>query len=125
MRLGEIDSVVYHENDWSPAPLEIKHHDDEVLLSANQEWPNVVSVLGPRFGKLDLLVVPPYTEPTHAYNVVTTASSVTDASTPDELLGITRRGDERLLSPMALERWESDGGAVPAVSRSQREMQDA
>jgi Family of unknown function (DUF5994) len=125
LRVGSIDSVLYHESDWSPAPLSIKHQGDQVIVSAHQEWPNVVSVFGPRFGRLDLLVVPPYTEPTHAYNVVTAAASVNDASTPDQLLGITRRDDDRLLSPIALERWESDGGAVPPAPRSQLEMQDA
>jgi hypothetical protein len=125
LRFGSIDSVLYHESDWSPAPLSIKHQGDQVIVSAHQEWPNVVSVFGPRFGRLDLLVVPPYTEPTHAYNVVTAAASVNDASTPDQLLGITRRADDRLLSPIALERWESDGGAVPPAPRSQLEMADA
>src|SRR3954454_3411893 len=125
LRFGSIDSVLYHESDWSPAPLSIKHQGDQVIVSAHQEWPNVVSVFGPRFGRLDLLVVPPYTEPTHAYNVVTTAASVNDASTPDQLLGITRRDDDRLLPPIALERWESDGGAVPPVIRPQLQMQDA
>ncbi|WP_308203656.1 DUF5994 family protein [Mycolicibacterium gadium] len=112
LRFGLIDSLLYHESDWSPAPLSLKHRSDQVLLSAHQEWPNVISVFGPRFGRLDLLVVPPYTEPTHAYSVVTTASSVNDASTPDQLLGITRRSDDRLLSPIALDRWEADGGAI-------------
>lgn len=125
LRFGSIDSVLYHESDWSPAPLSIKHQGEQVIVSAHQEWPNVVSVFGPRFGRLDLLVVPPYTEPTHAYNVVTAAASVNDASTPDQLLGITRRADDRLLSPIALERWESDGGAVPPAPRSQLEMADA
>ena len=125
VRVGSIDSVLYHESDWSPAPLSIKHQGDQVILSAHQEWPNIVSVFGPRFGRLDLLVVPPYTEPTHAYNVVTTAASVNDASTPDQLLGITHRGDDRLLSPIALERWEADGGALPLASRSHPQMQGA
>lgn len=125
LRVGSIDSVLYHESDWSPAPLSIKHQGDQVIVSAHQEWPNVVSVVGPRFGRLDLLVVPPYTEPTHAYNVVMTAASVNDASTPDQLLGITHRADDRVLSPIALERWEADGGALPLPSRSQRQMQDA
>ncbi len=125
LRVGSIDSVLYHESDWSPAPLSIKHQGDQVIVSAHQEWPNVVSVFGPRFGRLDLLVVPPYTEHAHAYNVVTTAASVNDASTPDQLLGITRRTDDRLLSPIALERWGTDGGAVPQAPRSQLEMQDA
>ena len=66
LRVGSIDSVLYHESDWSPAPLSIKHQGDQVILSAHQEWPNVVSVFGPRFGRLDLLVVPPYTEPPHS-----------------------------------------------------------
>ena len=125
LRVGSIDSVLYHESDWSPAPLSIKHHGDQVIVSAHQELPNVVSVFGPRFGRLDLLVVPPHTEPTHAYNVVMAAASVNDASTPDQLLGITRRADDRVLSPIALERWEADGGALPLPSRSQRQVQDA
>jgi hypothetical protein len=86
---------------------------------------NVADASARRPGRLDLLVVPPYTEPAHAYNVVTTAASVDDASTPDQLLGITRRPDDRLLSPIALERWESDGGALPPTPRSQPQMQDA
>ncbi len=125
LRVGSIDSVLYHESDWSPAPLSIKHQGNQVIVSDHQEWPNVVSVFGPRFGRLDLLVVPPHTEPRHAYNVVTTAVRVNDASAPDQGLGITRRADDRLLSPIALERWESDGGAVPPAPRSQFEMQDA
>ncbi len=125
LRVGSIDSVLYHESNWSAAPLSIKHQGDQVILGAHQEWPNVVSLFGPRFGRLDLLVVPPYTEPTRAYNVVTTASSVNDASTPDQLLGITRRGDDRLLSPIALERWESDGGTLRPASQAQLQMQDA
>src|SRR6476659_10856423 len=125
LRVGSIDSVLYHESDWSSAPLSIKHQGDQVILGAHQEWPNVVSLFGPRFGRLDLLVVPPHTEHTHAYNALTTAASVNDASTPDQLLGIgTRRAGDRLLSPVALQRWESDGGAVPAP-RSQAQLQDA
>jgi len=125
LRLGSIDSVLYHESDWSPAPLSIKHQGDQVVLSAHQEWPNVVSLFGPRFGRLDLLVVPPYTDPSHAYNVVTTAAGVDDASTPDQLLATARRADDRQPSPVALERWESDGGALLPAPRSQLELQNA
>jgi hypothetical protein len=111
--MGAVDSVVYHQRDWSQAPLSLKHQGVHVIVSGHQEWPHVISLFGPRFGRLDLLVVPPYTEPTHAYDVVMKAASVNDASTPDQLLGITRRGDDRLLSPVALHRWESEGGALP------------
>src|SRR6476661_10558321 len=53
LRVGSIDSVLYHESDWSSAPLSIKHQGDQVILGAHQEWPNVVSLFGPRFGRLD------------------------------------------------------------------------
>ena len=125
LRIGSIDSVLYHDSDWSPAPLSLKHQGGQVILAANQEWSNVVSLFGPQFGRLDLLVVPPNTESTRAYNAVTTASSVNDASTPDQLLGIgARRAGEPLLSPVALQRWESEGGATSAP-RSRARMQDA
>ncbi len=125
LRVGPIDSVLYHENDWSPAPPSIKHQGDNVTVGARQEWPNVISLFGPRFGRLDLLVVPPYTEATHAYNIVTTAAGVDDASTPEDLLGNTRRNDDRLLSTTALGRWEADGGALTHTPRSEPQMQDA
>jgi len=111
LRVGSIDSVRYHKSNWSAAPSSIKHQGDQVTLGAYPQWPNVVSLFGPRFGRLDLLVVPPYTEPTHAYDVVMTAARADDASTPDQLLGITRLVDERPLCPIWLQRWESDGGA--------------
>jgi hypothetical protein len=126
LRVGSIDCVLYHEDDWSPAPLNIEHQGDQVSLGAHQEWPNVVSLFGPRFGSMELLVVPPHTEPAHAYNLVTTAAHVNDASTPDQLLGIgTRRAGDPLPSPVALQRWESDGGAQPPPPRCKAQMQDA
>ncbi len=123
-RFGSIDTVLYRRGDWSQAPTSITDRGDRVILRARQEQPNVVSLLGPRFGRLELLVVPPYTEPTHAYDVVMAAADVDDASTPDQLLGLTHRVDDRPLSPVALERWESDGGAVPPPRWSRSEMQD-
>jgi hypothetical protein len=60
-----------------------------------------------------LLMTARYTDPTHAYNVVTTAASANDSSTPDPPLGNGMRGaTDPPLAPIALQRWESDGGAV-------------
>ncbi|MDT5076435.1 MAG: hypothetical protein QOJ80_1072 [Mycobacterium sp.] len=111
LRFGPIDRVRYHENDWSPAPPHIKHQGAEVVLEDSRDSPDVISVFGPHFGVLTLLVVPPYTEATHAYTAVTTAAAANDSSTPDELLG-WQRAKDRPLTPVALHRWESDGGAV-------------
>ncbi|MDX1887342.1 hypothetical protein [Mycolicibacterium sp. 120270] len=52
------------------------------------------------------------------------ATDADDASTPGQLLGLTRRADDRRLSPIALERWESDGGAVAPGSPSRRQVRD-
>jgi hypothetical protein len=93
LRVGSTDRVHFHESNWSPAPLSIRDHGDQIILCADQEGPNIVSLFGPRFGRLELLVVPPHTDPAHAYDAVTTAAGVNDASTPDQLLGIgTRAG---------------------------------
>ena len=60
-----------------------------------------------------LLMAPPYTDPTHAHNVVMTAASANDSSTPDQPLGNGMRGaTDPPHAPIALQRWESDGGAV-------------
>ena len=119
-RFGRIDQVQYHGGDWSPAPQHIKHQGATVVLDSSGDSPNVISVSGQQFGTLTLLVVPPYTEATHAYNVVMTAASALDSSTPGQLLGSAMHGStDRQLVPIALQRWESDGGAVHPASQPQ------
>jgi hypothetical protein len=111
-RFGTVDRVQYHESDWSPTSQHINHGGAAVVLDANQDSPNVISVSGQQFGKLTLLVVPPYTDATHAYNMVMTAASALDSSTPDQLLGKdVQSANDRPYAPIALQRWESDGGA--------------
>ena len=62
---------------------------------------------------MTLLMAPPCTDPAHAHNVVMTAASANDSSTPDQPLGNGLRGaTDPSLAPIALQRWESDGGAV-------------
>lgn len=112
-RVGEIDRVRYHQNDWSPATPSLEHQGGEVILDPSTESSNVISVFGERFGRLRLLLVPPYTDASEAYTAMTTAASAGDSSTPDELLGHTeRRAKDRRHALIALQRWESDGGAL-------------
>jgi hypothetical protein len=55
-----------------------------------------------------------YTDTRHGYNVVTTAVSAMDSSNPDQSLGHGLHGaTDPPPAPIALQRWESDGGAVP------------
>lgn len=58
-----------------------------MILDSSQDSPNVITVFGKQFGRLALLLVPPYTDATDAYAAMTTAASVGDASTPGQLLG--------------------------------------
>jgi hypothetical protein len=126
LRFGRIDRVQYHESDWSPEPQHIKHQAAGIVLDSSHTSPNVISVSGQQFGSLTLLVVPPYTEATHAYNVVMTAAGALDSSTPEQLLGIgMQSATDRQPAPIALQRWESDGGAVPPASRPQFSMEGA
>ena len=62
---------------------------------------------------MTLLMAPPYTDAAHPHNVVMTAASANDSSTPDQPLGSGTQGATGPpLAPIALQRWESDGGAL-------------
>ncbi|KAA0107559.1 hypothetical protein CIW47_18235 [Mycolicibacterium sp. P1-5] len=112
-RFGPIDRVQYHEDDWGPVPQHVEHPDGTILLESNG-GPNVISVTGAQFGTLTLLVVPPYTDASLAYNVVMAAANAFDSSTPEQLLlgtGIHPTTDTTNAA-VALHRWEADGGAL-------------
>jgi hypothetical protein len=116
-RLGTIARVSYHAGDWSSAPRHAILFGTEVALDTDAESPHTVTVFGEAFGRLTLLVIPPYTEPSEAYATVMAAASSDDVSTPDQLLGISSpRWKTRALTPVALHRWETDGGSIHAVS---------
>ncbi len=105
-RFGSIDQVLYHQSDWSPTPSRIKHRDG-------------VTLLGAQLGKVALLVEPPSTDASDAYTAMTTAASVADASTPDELLTINEcSAEDPHRALIALHRWECEGGALLAPSTS-------
>jgi hypothetical protein len=65
---------------------------------------NMLSLVGEQFGRVVPLVVAPYTHPARACTTVMTASSLDNASTADELLGIGlgEAQDRRLTSPLCL-----------------------
>jgi Family of unknown function (DUF5994) len=106
LRLGPIDRLRYHQRDWSPTPPSIKHQGGNVILDASQDSPNVITVFGEQLGRLALLVVPPNTDADDAYAAMTTAASVGDASTPDQLLGISARSaKDRHHARIALQQW--------------------
>ena len=99
-RVGSVDRVIYDETSWAPASLRMEfqgpqHHSRGLQHHLDQH--TVADRQG--VGRLVLLVVPPYTNPTRAYTAVMTASKPDDVSTPDELLGIgPREAQDRRLA---------------------------
>jgi hypothetical protein len=113
-RVGSVDRVIYDETRWAPQALRMEFRGRNIILEGSSTTStNTLSVIGKGFGRLVLLIVPPYTNPTRAYAAVMTASKPDNVSTPDELLGVGRReAQDRRLALMAQQRWESDGGAL-------------
>jgi hypothetical protein len=113
-RVGSVDRVIYDETGWAPASLRMEFRGRSIILEGSSTTStNTLSLIGEGFGRLVLLVVPPYTNPTRAYTTVMTASKPDDVSTPDELLGIgPREARDRRLAALAQQRWESEGGAL-------------
>ncbi|HZQ33916.1 MAG TPA: DUF5994 family protein [Mycobacterium sp.] len=113
-RVGRIDRVIYDENSWATTSLRIEFRAHSVILDGSgDQSANTLSVIGPQFGTSDLLVVPPYTDSARAYAAVVAAADPDDVSTPDDLLGIASpEVENRRLTLMAHQRWESEGGAL-------------
>jgi hypothetical protein len=135
LRLSNIDRVIYDENGWAPTLSGIEVSGNAVTLHGSADEPaNTLSVISEQLGKLVLLVVPPYTNPTRAYRAVMTAANPDDASTADELLGIgAREAEDRRIALIAQQRWETDGGTLhprhqrsgPATPARRREVRGA
>jgi hypothetical protein len=113
-RVGSVDRVIYDETRWAPASLRMEVRGRSVILEGSHgKSADTLSVIDEGFGRLVLLVVPPYTNPTRAYAAVMRASKPDDVSSADELLGIgPREAQNRRLALMAHQRWESEGGAL-------------
>ena len=118
-RLGEIDQVLYDENDWASAPTSVGFGGREVILDCSSGRPtHAVSMVGARFGRLVLLVVPPFTNPNRAYTTVMAAADPDNGSTAEQLLGIDAHGaEDHRLALLAHQRWESEGGAPDPLGR--------
>jgi hypothetical protein len=113
-RVGSVHRVIYDETGWAPATLHMEFRGRSIILEGSStSSTNVLSLIGEGLGRLVLLVVPPYTNPTRAYTAVMTASKPDDVSTADELLGIgPQQAQDRRLALLAQQRWESEGGAL-------------
>lgn len=114
-RYGRIASFGYHGPEWSGTTEHIEHQGGLVPTMATLENPHVVSLTVSEGGRLDLLVVPPYTNAEDAYQMITTAAAVANIATPTELLTeYVRKPGKCRDAQLAIQRWECEGGAQPA-----------
>lgn len=90
-RYGDVESIRYHPDDWSEAPQYMEYQGSRIHTDSTGKVRQTVTLTGPAFGQLTLRVVAPYTNPDHAYQLVT--------ATP-------------VATQLALHRWENEGGAV-------------
>jgi Family of unknown function (DUF5994) len=87
VRLGPIDRVMYNLTEWANAPAKLPNGGRTVRLCGYYRQPiNTVEVLGLNRNKIVLLVVPAYTEPDRAHDIMMAAAAPDNASTIDCLL---------------------------------------
>jgi len=90
VRLGAIDRVMYNLTEWANVPRRVLFGGRAVRLDGYSRQPaNILEVLGIGREKILLLVVPPYSDPDHAHETMMTAAAPDNASSVDDLLGIS------------------------------------
>jgi hypothetical protein len=108
-RLGRIERVTHHLAAWAPAPRRLRsgdEHDDVRLEGFRSQHTATLTVIGDRH-RLTLLVIPPDTDPGLAQRALLTAAHRGNDDTVDTLLS-------GLTEDPAVQRWELDGGRIPA-----------
>jgi hypothetical protein len=89
VRLGDIERVVYHLDEWATVPKRLVIGGRTVRLGGFRlQPPNTIEVLGLHRERILLLVVPPNTEADLAHEILMTAAAPDNASTVDHMLQI-------------------------------------
>ncbi len=117
VRLGQIDRVLYHVDEWTKAPSKLTSGGRAVRLDGYRRQPaSTVEVLGLNRARIALLVVPANTDPEEAHTTLMAAAAPTDGSTVDSLLMISPEDREnRTQVAGAQKRWAAEGTRQPAA----------
>lgn len=92
VRLGAIERVMYNLTEWAKAPGRLLTGGRAVRLDGYSRQPaNILEVRGIGRDQILLLVVPPYSNPDQAHEMMMTAAAPDNASSVDDLLGISTR----------------------------------
>jgi hypothetical protein len=94
-RLGVVDRVTYHLDEWTRAPAELATDGRAVHLDGyHRHPPNTVEILDTNRNKVVLLVVPWHTDPDHAHAIVMAAAAPDNSSGVASLLTISGQESE-------------------------------
>ena len=92
VRLGPIDRVLFNVNEWLKPTPTLVSGGRAVRLYGHQRQPvSTVEVVGLDQGRINLLVVPPTSEPNGAHDALMAAAAPGDESRVDDLLAHTVR----------------------------------
>ncbi|CDO29744.1 hypothetical protein BN979_02542 [Mycolicibacterium vulneris] len=110
VRLGHVERVLYRLSDWQSAPRKLDAGSGPVRLDGDERQPiSTISLLGPGFRRLDLLVVAVHTDASDAHATMMRAAHPSDETSVDQLLGIEPRVRITLdRASIAQQRWESE-----------------
>lgn len=108
-RLGRAGRITFNLTAWNPSPRRLSVDGDDVRLEGfRTQHANTLTVIGTdRRTRLTLLVIPPATDPVHAYQVLDAAAEQDNVDSPEALL--------RDRAGSATQRWETEGGRLHRV----------
>ena len=111
IRIGPVERVSYHLEDWGPVPRRTTVDGRRVRLAGyRSQHPATIDVLSAGH-RVTLLVVAPETTPHTAHGVLMAAGRRANTDCIDELL-LTRADDSADPDEAAQQRWDQDGGPV-------------
>ncbi|MFF5018639.1 DUF5994 family protein [Streptomyces sp. NPDC001165] len=111
---GRITHVTVNPTHWPviPRKVPVKGHTVHVGWFAAEQDPNKVILLSYTVGRLDLLVIPPETEPAAAARLMAAATVSRGIRTASGLMADEAISHDAAEAQSREEEWETDGGAA-------------
>ncbi|MBX9392932.1 hypothetical protein K4749_04860 [Streptomyces sp. TRM72054] len=115
---GRITHVTVNPAHWPVIPrrVPVTGHTVHVGWFADEQDPNKVILLSYTVGRLDLLVIPPETEPAAAARLMAAATVPGGIRTASGLMADEAMSHDAAETRGREEEWETDGGAASAAA---------
>lgn len=121
-RWGRITHITVNPTHWPviPRKVPVTGHTVHVGWFAAEQDPNKVILLSYTVGRLDLLVIPPETEPAVAARLMAAATVPGGIRTASGLMADEATSHDAAEARSREEEWETDGGAALAAGATTR-----